>query len=103
MFKLGLLSQAEFDFEICTKLYANEPLCAYNYALTLLQRNRKEHAIEVLNPILEKNVKNSMSPAYCSIMHDAYMLKAQCLWRLKKPTRKHQAAGSSPQLRESQV
>lgn len=93
MFKLGLLCQAEFDFEMCTTLHSNEPLCSFNYALILLQRNRKEHAIKVLEPILEKNVKNNMSQDYCELMHDSYMLKAQCLWRLKKASKKEPNIG----------
>lgn len=99
MFKLGLLSQAEFDFEVCTRLHPRERLCFFNYALTLLQRNRKEHALEVIEEILEKNVRSGLTRAEYELMHDAYMLKAQCLWRLKRSTRrdghqKREGAGS---------
>ena len=61
MFKLGLMNQAEFDFEICSKVHPKEPLCFFNYALTLLQRDRKERALEVIEQILEKNVKSGLT------------------------------------------
>jgi len=67
MFKLGLMNQAEFDFEVCSRLYPKEPLCHYNFALTLLQRNRKELAIQIIDQILEKNVKKGLSRQYCEL------------------------------------
>ena len=35
-----------------------------------------------------------MSQDYCELMHDSYMLKAQCLWRLKKASKKEPYIGS---------
>lgn len=85
MFKLGLMNQAEFDFEVCSRVHPKERLCFFNYALTLLQRDRKERALEVIEQILDKNVKSGQTREEYELMHDAYMLKAQCMWRLKKP------------------
>ena len=48
MFKLGLLSQAKFDFELIADAYPKEKILKFNHALTLLQLGKYGEALKVL-------------------------------------------------------
>ena len=52
MFKLGLLSQAKFDFELIADYYPREKILKFNHALTLLQLGRYKEALGVLEPLI---------------------------------------------------
>ena len=105
MFKLGLLSQAKFDFELIADYYPREKILKFNHALTLLQLGRHLEALRVLEPLIalfQKQIELGQTVKSKSVgrttalqqlgsgkdgldyelMYDTYMLKAVCLWRL---------------------
>jgi tetratricopeptide (TPR) repeat protein len=52
MFKLGLLSQARFDFDLIIDFFPKEKILKFNLALTLLQLGRYLEAISTLEPLI---------------------------------------------------
>lgn len=87
MFKLGLFTQAFYDFERMIELYPDELITHYNYALTCLQLNELGEAILALDyGILNKGFCEHTSDLdTVDVVHDAHLLKAICLWRLDYP------------------
>ena len=67
-----------------SELYPKEAYAHYNYALTLLQLGEPENSLQVIELITNKHSKLSKG-AEAEFMHDAHMLKAQCLWRIGRP------------------
>lgn len=58
MFKLGLMSQARFDFEMLSPLYPKELAAHFNLALTLLQLGEYDKALEAADIIVKASQKN---------------------------------------------
>ena len=97
MFKLGLLRQAKFDFEMVANDYPKELTTHFNLALTHLQLGDYAAANKAVDAIVSQSKRpvqtsdslnqasaKEGSPNY-ELLYDTHMLKAQCCWRLNMP------------------
>ena len=86
MYKIGLVSQAKFDFEMIVDLYPKELLIKYNYAQILFQLGEYWQAFVILESYIAVATKQLHSANLdLDLFYDVYMLKAQCLYRTNRP------------------